>query len=191
MEVEDQIIDAAREEFSEFGVRRASMESVAKRAGLGRATIYRRFSSKSELVAATFQREARLFVDQLDEIWDGPGSLEDRMTGAWIQAMELLRDHTLINQLLRKDPESILPLVTVDGTPLLELIASLYADRLGREVGRGALPEGAQIELAAEMLARVGVSLALNPAGGVPTDDPESVRRFVTLYFLDPLRAKS
>src|SRR3954452_15365763 len=96
MEAEDRIVDAAREEFCEFGVRRASMDSVAKRAGVGRATIYRRFSSKDELVATTFQREARSFVDQLDETWDGAGSLEDRMTAVWIQAMELLRENPLI-----------------------------------------------------------------------------------------------
>lgn len=188
MKAEDQLIEAARDEFSEFGIRRASMESVAKRAGVARATIYRRFSSKDELVATTFQAEARFFVSQLDEIWDGEGPLEDRAASTWIRALELLRENKLMNQLLRSDREAILPLMTVDGTVLLELVVELYAGLLRREVERGGLPKDADIQLAAEMLARTGISLALNPVSRLPSDDFEDARQFVSRYFIAPLR---
>jgi AcrR family transcriptional regulator len=45
------IIGAALEELLEHGFAGLSMERVAERAGVGKATIYRRWNSKSELVA--------------------------------------------------------------------------------------------------------------------------------------------
>jgi AcrR family transcriptional regulator len=45
------ILDAARELMAEDGVRDLRMSDVAERAGVGKATIYRRYDSKDELVA--------------------------------------------------------------------------------------------------------------------------------------------
>jgi AcrR family transcriptional regulator len=50
-EAHQAIIGAALEELLEDGFAGLSMERVAERAGVGKATIYRRWSSKSELVA--------------------------------------------------------------------------------------------------------------------------------------------
>jgi AcrR family transcriptional regulator len=50
-EAHQAIIGAALEELLEHGFAGLSMERVAERAGVGKATIYRRWSSKSELVA--------------------------------------------------------------------------------------------------------------------------------------------
>lgn len=49
----DAILRAAREVFSESGVT-APLELIARRAGVGRATLYRRFPTRDELVAAIF-----------------------------------------------------------------------------------------------------------------------------------------
>jgi AcrR family transcriptional regulator len=47
------IVAAALELMAEHGVRDLRMEDVAARAGVGKATIYRRYRSKDELVTAT------------------------------------------------------------------------------------------------------------------------------------------
>jgi AcrR family transcriptional regulator len=47
------IIEAAREVFAEQGVD-ASLDEIARRAGTGNATLYRRFATRSDLVAAVF-----------------------------------------------------------------------------------------------------------------------------------------
>jgi AcrR family transcriptional regulator len=47
-----QIIDAALAEFTEFGFRRVSIADVARRTGLHRATVHRRFPTKGDLVTA-------------------------------------------------------------------------------------------------------------------------------------------
>src|SRR5580704_5442851 len=51
-QAEQAIIDAALELFGERGVEGVCVEAVAARAGVGKATIYRRWPSKEELLIA-------------------------------------------------------------------------------------------------------------------------------------------
>ena len=50
------ILDAAVVEFEQHGFRRVALDDVARRAGVSRTTIYRRFASRDELnfITATF-----------------------------------------------------------------------------------------------------------------------------------------
>jgi AcrR family transcriptional regulator len=49
------ILDATLAEYGELGFDRLSIEGVAARAGVGKATVYRRYDSKVALVAAALQ----------------------------------------------------------------------------------------------------------------------------------------
>lgn len=51
VEVDERIIDAAIEELGDLGFARLTMDGVARRAGVARTTIYRRWPSKLDLVA--------------------------------------------------------------------------------------------------------------------------------------------
>jgi AcrR family transcriptional regulator len=51
------ILDAVRELLHEVGFDGLTIEQVAERAGVGRPTVYRRWSSKAELVVAAFQSD--------------------------------------------------------------------------------------------------------------------------------------
>ncbi len=63
------ILDAAVVEFERHGLRRVALDDVARRAGVSRTTIYRRFSNKDELVAAVIEREnVALFADIAAEL---------------------------------------------------------------------------------------------------------------------------
>jgi AcrR family transcriptional regulator len=57
------ILDAAREEFAEHGSE-ASMASIAHRAGVGTATIYRRFPTKEDLCAELFAQGLQRLIDE-------------------------------------------------------------------------------------------------------------------------------
>jgi AcrR family transcriptional regulator len=62
----DRILDAARELFSERGLD-VTMREVARRAGVGPATVYRRFATKADLVEAAFANQVRLCRAIVDE----------------------------------------------------------------------------------------------------------------------------
>jgi len=63
------ILDAAVVEFEQHGFRRVALDDVARRAGISRTTIYRRFRNKDELIAAVIEREnVALFTDIANEL---------------------------------------------------------------------------------------------------------------------------
>lgn len=70
------IVEAARAVFAEQGLE-APLDDIAKRAGTGNATLYRRFPTRSDLVAAVFAERMAEHVDAVeagladDDPWNG------------------------------------------------------------------------------------------------------------------------
>jgi AcrR family transcriptional regulator len=64
------IVDAAYESFWRLGFRRASVDSIAERAGVTKRTVYAYFRSKDDLLAAVLQRYAELAAERLRHIGD-------------------------------------------------------------------------------------------------------------------------
>jgi AcrR family transcriptional regulator len=185
-ETVDRIAAAALEQFAQYGIRRSTIDDVAKRAGVSRVTVFRRFTNKERLVEFVVAREIRRAMQELDRAWAG-GTLEDRLVHGFAFAMRFTRGHPLFGRLLHSEPEVILPLVTVDGGPALALYRSLIAQRLHDEVLAERAAPG-DIEGAAEVIARMAMSLLLTPDGVITLDNQDSVRAFVRLALLPMLR---
>ncbi|AUY50347.1 TetR/AcrR family transcriptional regulator [Streptomyces sp. CB01881] len=121
----ESVLRAAREVFGEFGYG-APMEEVARRAGVGVGTVYRRFPSKEVLVQRIAAEEVAWLTSQARESLYGGG-------GAW---------ESLAGYLARA--------VSTGAGRLLPPEAFRYADELGRvpeqrsgdPVGAGGLPGG-------------------------------------------------
>lgn len=63
----DRILTAAYELFSRRGIRAVGTDEVIERAGVARATLYRHFSTKDDLVLAVLQRREELWTHGLIE----------------------------------------------------------------------------------------------------------------------------
>lgn len=79
------ILEAARDILREHGYRGLTIDGVAARAGVGRPTIYRRWSSKAALVVAALVGSARLAVPAADT-----GSLRDDLIAVQRHQIELM-----------------------------------------------------------------------------------------------------
>lgn len=62
---QQRVIDAARAVFAEQGVE-ASMNEVARRAGVGVATLYRRFPTRGDLIAAAFEDKMHTYAQAIE-----------------------------------------------------------------------------------------------------------------------------
>jgi AcrR family transcriptional regulator len=63
----DRIVDTAYELFSRRGIRAVGIDEVVERAGIAKATLYRHFHSKDDLVLAFLERRERLWTRQFLE----------------------------------------------------------------------------------------------------------------------------
>ncbi|AZS83521.1 TetR/AcrR family transcriptional regulator [Streptomyces griseoviridis] len=179
------ILDAALEQFTTFGLRRSSMDDVAKRAGLSRVTVYRRFRNKDGLVEACLLREGSRFFAQLDAAVADLPSMEERVVEGFVVALRHSREHPLFGGLLRLEPEVVLPYLTVKGGPYLSATTEYLSGHLRRAQRAEGRPDSDTGPLA-ELMVRVAVSFLLNPAGRIDLGDEERTRAFARRY-LAPL----
>ncbi|MEV4468316.1 TetR/AcrR family transcriptional regulator [Nonomuraea salmonea] len=96
----DDVLDAARDCVLAYGVRRTTLTDVARRAGVSRMTIYRRWPDVRTLVADLMTREWVRVVSELD--------LSDPVR-AVVSGVRGLREHPLWRKIVEADPELLLP----------------------------------------------------------------------------------
>ena len=186
-ELLDRVAAAALAQFAEFGIRRSTIDDVARRAGVSRVTVFRRFESKQRLVEVVVAREIRRAVAEFTQVWETGESLKQRLLQGLSFSVSFVSGHPLFDRLLRSEPEVLLPLVTVDGGPVLELYRSLIAELLRAEIeaGRAATADPDRV---AEVIARLAMSLVLTRDGTVSLDDPQSMGALVDLVLLPILQ---
>jgi AcrR family transcriptional regulator len=108
----DEILDAARATVLDFGVRRATVSEVARRSGLSRMTVYRRYPDGESLIRALLTREfGSLLTDSVTALPEGASGRE-RVVGAAVTTLEQLMTHPLMLRLLELEPEMMLPYLT-------------------------------------------------------------------------------
>lgn len=174
------VLEAALRQFELFGLERSTVEDIAKRAGVARVTIYRRFSSKDGLVEAVILRELGRFLAELDALVEPLDDPEQRIVEGFVFTLEAARSHVLLQRLLEAEPDSVLPYLTTDGAPFLAAARVFLAARLGREQNetRGAR----ELAIVAEIVVRLILSFLLTPEGAVALNSPVQRRRFARRY---------
>jgi AcrR family transcriptional regulator len=172
------IIAVAREEFERYGIRRTTVEQVARHAGVSRVSVYRRFAGKAELVRAVMFEDIGRFVERFDAIWRTAAPIEDRIVDALTLCVLELRSYPLYTTLLRSEPEALLASLTLEAEPLFVRICELLETRLREEIEHGTLPD-IDTGLAAEALLRLGHSFVVLPFGQIPGGSEDDVRRYV------------
>ncbi|MFC5745186.1 TetR/AcrR family transcriptional regulator [Actinomadura rugatobispora] len=177
----DRILDAALELFATFGLRRTTMDDVARASGLGRATIYRRFPGKNDLVTGVLLREARRFFGELDRSVAAFTTLEERLVEGFVTTLRISREQRLVNRLMVLEPELLLPHATDRAGPLLAAARGYLSRRLRAAQRQGDAGRHFDPEVVAEILVRLTHSLLLTPAGHIPLDD-EGARAFARRY---------
>jgi AcrR family transcriptional regulator len=65
------VLAAANEVFAERGLE-APMNEIARRAGVGIATLYRRFPTREDLITATFSVKMKAYADAIDQALQDP-----------------------------------------------------------------------------------------------------------------------
>lgn len=180
----ESILDAALAEFDRHGIRRVALDDVARRAGVSRTTIYRRFANRDDLVAAVMDREnARLFVDIAAELKTArPQS--NIYVEAFTSAMLRSRNHRVLNRMITDEPALTLQLAHRHYDAAVRRIEQAlqvifppgFADRIGNDV----------VHELAETTWRYAMMLLLLPSAD-PVETTDEIRAFATRHFLPSL----
>jgi AcrR family transcriptional regulator len=106
------LLDAARECVLAVGVRRTTFSDVARRAGVSRMTLYKRYPDLEALLAALMTREFGRLVAEARERAADLGTCRERVVATVVHGARTLAGDPLFGRLVDLDPELLLPYVT-------------------------------------------------------------------------------
>jgi AcrR family transcriptional regulator len=111
--VRDAVLDAARECVLAVGVRRTTFSDVARRAGVSRMTLYRRYPDLEALLSALMTYEFGALVAAGRQAAGARATCRERVVAMTVHGARALAEDPLFGRLLDLDPELLLPYVTV------------------------------------------------------------------------------
>jgi AcrR family transcriptional regulator len=154
---DDALLDAARASILAVGWRRSTLTDVARRAGVSRMTLYRRWPDMETLVGDLMTREWSGLARVPD---DGPGLR--RVARGVASTVTALRANELFHKIVHVDPELLLPyLLDRRGRTQDSLLAALVTGIVEGQ-GDGSVRGGDPVLLArSALLATYGFALAV------------------------------
>lgn len=185
-DVAARLLDAAYEQFCRMGIRRTTMEDVARRAGVSRITAYRRFATKDTLVEQVIRREFRRYFDQYLVDIKQARTVADRVELGFVTSLQAIRRNPLIGGLIVAEPDLLIPSMISDGGRTMATVQRFLAGQLRREQHAGNLSDAVDVELVAEVMTRLSTSFLITPSHVVDLDD-ENQLRMIARRFLVPL----
>ena len=175
----ERILDAALELAAASGLKRLTMDDVARRAQVGRMTVYRRFGSHARMVDALAVRECRRCLERIGAALDPREPLDERLSSLLIATLTVIREHPLLERLARVEPEALLRELSRGDSEVLALLRGFLAGLIREGQASGELAGSGDPELLAELGIRVGLSFVLMPDSVLPVGDERATREAV------------
>ncbi|MFD5816996.1 TetR/AcrR family transcriptional regulator [Streptomyces sp. NPDC127038] len=179
----DPVLDAVRDCVLAVGVRRTTLTDVARRAGVSRMTLYRRWPDVRSLVGDLMTRE---WIDVATRALPEPqpdGQTRTLIVDGLVAGVEGFRAHPLFRKIIDVDPELLLPYVLDRRGASQEALLELLADALEQGHADGSV-RIAPTRRQARAVLLVVQSFTLSLRTMTDEEDPE----LTSSAFLDELR---
>ena len=186
-EVTARILRATLEQAELVGIRRMTMPDVARRSGVGRATLYRRFPSKSALIEAMVLTVARDYLDGNQQARAQGETLEDKILFGTVFAIQFLRNNRLLRKLMRTEPETLLPSLTIDAAAIIDFTTEHSANLLRGDLYGDTPTTPAQdrhLRTVAELHTRLTLSFVVTPHTAIKLENLDQAREYVRAYLI-------
>jgi AcrR family transcriptional regulator len=87
----ERLLNAAEECFERFGLRRTTIDDVAREAKVSRSTVYRYFDGRGDLLVAAYLRESDAVNEKVKVLMRQPGPFADRVVTAILRSINAVR----------------------------------------------------------------------------------------------------
>ncbi|WP_155369785.1 TetR/AcrR family transcriptional regulator [Catellatospora vulcania] len=184
--VEDLVLDAARDCVLAYGVRRTTVTDVARRAGVSRMSVYRRWPDVQSLVGDLMSREwHRVIVDAARQAAASDGPLRSRLVAQSVAAAATLRTHPLLRKIMEVDPEILLPYMLDRRGAGQEEMLGFLVEMIAAGQAEGSVRPGDPARLARAVLLTAQsfvLSVATVTDGHTPSDLDEELTLLLDRY---------
>ena len=177
------ILDAARESILAVGWRRSTLTDVARRAGVSRMTLYRRWPDMQGLLGELMTREWTAAMAAVAEGNDPGSSMLAQVRRGVVLTARAIRDDALFAKIVDVDPELLLPYLLDRRGRSQQLVLTLLEPMIRQGQRRKEIRKGDPVMLARTLLlAAQGFTLSVQTM-----TDPRSEQGLTERDFEDEL----
>lgn len=175
----DSILDAAVAEFTRHGFRQASIDEIARRAGVAKGTVYLACESKEDLFYQAVRREMNTWGDTLAVRLDPQLPAEEMLERAATESLAFMESRPLVLDLFIGLYHSQLPAWAARFEELRSFGHLRVAEVLRRGVAQGRFRTDLDVDETATVLLDIQVALYIwrRRTGDTRPDSPALARR--------------
>lgn len=181
---DEQVYNAALHVLAERGTRAATVDDVATRSGISRATLFRRFGGKDALFEAAVAHTLRGFLSMITSTFVTVTDPADRIAEAFVACLRLRRRLFADDGSGRRSGE-LLAMLSAGSPSPLEIGQQFIAARISAGQSEGTLPPG-DPDIRAEAVIRITLGYLLLPSTHFDLED-DAVAREVARSVIAPL----
>ncbi|GAA1500699.1 TetR family transcriptional regulator [Streptomyces synnematoformans] len=170
--LDDVALDALRDCVLAVGVRRTTLTDVARRAGVSRMTLYRRWPDVQSLVGDLMTREWIDVARGALPAADGAANAREVLVAGLTEGSRALRAHPLFRKILDVDPELLLPYMLDRRGASQDVLLDLIADDVRKGQADGSVRAGHAVRQARAALLVVQ-SFTFSMRTMTDEDDPD------------------
>jgi AcrR family transcriptional regulator len=153
----EDLLAAAARRFVSVGIRKTTMEDIAREARAGKATLYRHFSNKDDLIDALLVREAARFQRRLARAAEGADGVLAAIQAAFVAGVRYFIEHPVLTKGRDEEPALLLERVTAQRGPMVETGLDWFAGLIEQGIAAGEVRE-VDPRAAAEVIMRLILS---------------------------------
>ncbi|WP_067722760.1 TetR/AcrR family transcriptional regulator [Nocardia yamanashiensis] len=183
-DIESRILDAALIQFQKVGVKKSTIEDVAKQAGVDRVTVYRRVGSRDDLVQAVVRREVERLLAELAGLPAQHDDITELITRVFTIVVTRWRAHPLVERLLSVEPERVIMKLTADDNGVFALSVAATAQILADAARRGLFTAPDDLAIRSEIACRVVHSMILVPRGAIEVHTDAELADYAGKYLV-------
>jgi TetR/AcrR family transcriptional regulator, repressor for uid operon len=183
----EDLLSAAGRRFVAVGIRKTTMEDIAREAEAGKATLYRHFRNKDAVIDDLLEREGERFTRALERGAAGHETAAGRIEGAFLAGIRFFVDHPILTKGRDEEPGILLPRITAGGGPLVRRGLALFTRLIADGVATGEL-RPVDPPAAAEVVVRLILSYFAFPPMHVRVEEPEEAATFARALVAGALR---
>ena len=139
---DDRYLDAAREAILAVGWSRTTLTDIARRAGVSRMTLYRRWPDTKTMLADLMTREWGRVVDEAVRSLDPAADPLRRITEGVVATVRGLRADELMRRIIDVDPEVLLPYLLDRRGRSQDLLGTALAGLIRKGQHHGSIRDG-------------------------------------------------
>lgn len=185
----EQLLAAAARRFVATGIRRTTMEDIAREARAGKATLYRHFANKDAVIDALLEVEAARLERRIEAEVTPCADAAGRIERAFVVGIAFFVEHPVLTRGRDEEPALLLPRITANGGPLVAMGLERFTRLVEDGVATGEL-RPVDPRAAAEVLMRLILSYFAFPPMHVRVDDPAEARALAHAVVAGNLRRR-